>query len=244
MAIIVNADDFGLSEEVNNAIAEAFEKNLIDRTTLMVGMPAAEEAMELAIRKGFADKVGLHLNLTSGRPLSVAISSDPFMCNKAGEYTADFARNMKTRFFLPKGTSIAVEEEICAQFARYAKLGGTLWHIDSHHHVHTDPSIWRILKKVFADHPVSSVRLGRNMYRGGNVLMRLYKLMLNASIRKYCSGNPRYFGSAEDYREYIKTAPDLASRAEVEVMVHPVYDSSGNLADVSKGQFYALERLH
>ena len=74
--------------------------------------------------------------------------------------------------------------------------------------------------------------------------MRLYKLMLNASIRKYCSGNPRYFGSAEDYREYIKTAPDLASRAEVEVMVHPVYDSSGNLADVSKGRFYALERLH
>ena len=73
------------------------------------------------------------------------------MCNNAGEYTADFARNMKTRFFLPGSTRLAVEEEIRAQFDRYAELGGTLWHIDSHHHVHTDPSVWRILKRVLGN---------------------------------------------------------------------------------------------
>ena len=244
MAIIVNADDFGLSEEVNKAIAEAFEKKLIDRTTLMVNMPDAEAAMELAAERGFADRVGLHLNLTSGRPLTTALSADPVICNNAGEYTADFARNMKTRFFLPKQTRLAVEGEIRAQFDRYAQLGGTLGHVDSHHHVHTDPSVWRILKKVFADHPVSSVRLGRNLYRGGNILMRLYKMMLNASIRRFCTGNPRYFGSATDYRDYTEREPDLSTRADVEVMVHPVYDNRGELADVSKGEFYALERLH
>lgn len=244
MAIIINADDFGLSTEVNGAISEAFEQNLIDRTTLMVNMPAAEEAMRLAEEKGFADRVGLHLNLTSGRPLSEAISRDPVMCNNAGEYTADFARNMKTRFFLPGSTRLAIEEEIRAQFDRYAELGGTLWHIDSHHHVHTDPSVWRILKRVLTDYPVSSVRLGRNMYRGGNVAVRLYKMINNASIRRYCTGRPRYFGSAVDYRDYTETDPDLSKRYDVEVMVHPVYDNKGKLADVSKGQFYALERLH
>ena len=244
MAIIVNADDFGLSVEVNSAIAEAFEKGLIDRTTLMVNMPAAGEAMKLAEEKGFSDRVGLHLNLTSGRPLSAAISRDPVMCNNAGEFTADFARNMKTRFFLPGRTRSAVEEEIRAQFDMYENLGGTLWHIDSHHHVHTDPSVWRILKRVFADRPVSSVRLGRNMYRGGNVLMRLYKMINNASIRRYCNGRPRYFGSAADYRDYTEKDPDLSARADVEVMVHPVYDNGGRLVDVSKGEFHALERLH
>ena len=70
MALIVNADDFGLNEIENRAIAEAFEKGLIDRTTLLVNMPFAEDAMRLASEKGFADRVGLHVNLTSGRPLT------------------------------------------------------------------------------------------------------------------------------------------------------------------------------
>ena len=41
MSVIVNADDFGISEEVNNAIKLAFERGLIQRTTLMVNMPYA-----------------------------------------------------------------------------------------------------------------------------------------------------------------------------------------------------------
>ncbi|MCR5831132.1 MAG: ChbG/HpnK family deacetylase, partial [Lachnospiraceae bacterium] len=187
---MINADDFGLNESVNAAICEAFEKGLIDRTTLMVNMPFADEAMKLARENGFADRVGLHVNLTSGRPLTDDMAKEPVMCNSEGEFTADFARNLKTRFFLPIKTRRRVEAEIRAQFEKYAKLGGTLWHIDSHHHVHTDPSIWSPLKKVIRDYPVTSVRLGRNMYKGGNPLMRLYKTMLNASIKKRCEGNP------------------------------------------------------
>ena len=242
MAIIVNADDFGLNRDVNNAIAEAFEKDLIDRTTLMVNMPGASEAMEIAADKGFAGRVGLHLNLTSGRPLTEAMASDPVMCNNAGEYTADFARNMRTRFFLPKQTRQNTEAEIRAQMDMYKKLGGTLWHVDSHHHVHTDPSIWRILKKVFKDYPVTSVRLSRNLYRGGNILMRIYKILLNASIRRRCSNFPRYFGSASDWRDFTENGPGPVKKGDTEIMVHPVYDHGGNLADVSRGEFFALER--
>ena len=199
MALIVNADDLGLNENVDRAIAEAFEKGIIDRTTLLVNMPCAEEAARLAADKGFLDKTGLHLNLTSGKPLTGGIAADPVMCGADGEFSADFARNMKTRFFLPKKTRINVENEIRAQLDRYGRLGGTLWHIDSHHHVHTDPSIWRILKRVLKDHPVTSVRLGRNMYRGGNPLMHLYKRLLNGSIKRFCKGKPVYFGSMERY---------------------------------------------
>ena len=71
MGLIVNADDFGRSESVNRAICEAFEKGRVNSTTLMANMPAAKEAYELAKKGGFADKVGIHLNITEGMPMSV-----------------------------------------------------------------------------------------------------------------------------------------------------------------------------
>ena len=244
MALIVNADDFGLNENVNAAVAKAFEEKLIDRTTVMVNMPYAKEAMKIAEDNGFSGRVGLHLNLTSGHPLTDRISHDRIMCGADGEFTADFARNMKQRFFLPSDTEKAVEEEIRAQFDMYRDIGGTLWHIDSHHHVHTDPSIWRILTGVFKDYPVTSVRLSRNMYRGGNPLVHLYKRMLNASIRRFCVGNPVYFGSAIDYRGYFPDTGRAASGCDVEVMVHPAFDAGGVLCDIYQEKHHKLTQLH
>ncbi len=244
MAIIVNADDFGMSREVNEAIADAFERGLIDRTTLLVNMPMAEDAMQMAAEKGFGDRVGIHLNLTAGRPLTHEMSTDPVMCNAAGEYTADFARNMHTRFYLPRETRRNVDRELRAQLDMFGKLGGNLWHVDSHHHVHTDPSVWLILKKILPSYPVVSVRLGRNMYRGKNPLMHLYKFMLNMSIKRFCKQKPSYFGSARDYADYVEKSADLFGRFNVEVMVHPVYDGRGNLCDGTLGELHELVRLH
>ncbi len=241
MAIIVNADDFGISENVNTAITEAFKKGLIDRTTLMVNMPFAEDAMEIAKEEGFDAKVGLHINLTSGIPITREMAADRVMCDSNGEFTADFARNLKTRFFLPKKTRENVEKEIRAQLDRYRALGGTLWHVDSHHYVHTDPSVWIILRRVLKDYPITSVRLGRNMYVGGNPLLHIYKIILNSSVRSFCKGNPCYFGSAQDYREYIQKLPECGPEAETEIMVHPVYDDNGCLCDEYMGRLYKLE---
>lgn len=242
---MINADDFGLEQSVNDAIILAFEKGLIDRTTLMTNVPKAVEAMDAAKEKGFADRVGVHLNLTSGRPLTESIASDPVMCNSGGEFTADFARNIRTRFFLPSKTRRNVEAELRAQLDRYGKLGGTLWHIDSHHHVHTDPSVWRILKKVLKDYPVTGVRIGRNMYRGGNPLMHLYKALLNASIRRFCIEKPCYFGSMDDYRNCLAYLPQRPEdKGNVEIMVHPGFDRDRKLVDVTKNEPEPLARPH
>ena len=77
MGIVRNADDFGKSTEINNAILTCFKDGLIDRTTIMVNMPGADEAAELAREEGFFDKVGLHLNLTEGEPLTDEIKQNP-----------------------------------------------------------------------------------------------------------------------------------------------------------------------
>ncbi len=243
MAIIVNADDFGISPGVNEAIREAFAGKLIDRTTLMVNMPYAKEAMEIARSEGFDGKVGIHLNLTAGRPLTQSMASDRIMCDDSGEFTADFARNLKTRFFLPAKTRVNIERELRAQLDGYRDLGGTLWHVDSHHHVHTDPSVWRILKKVLRDYPVTSVRLGRNMYRGGNPLMHIYKIMLNASIKGFCNEDARYFGSMQDYEDYGTGMGSSSPDTNTEIMVHPVYDDNKRVCDKRGDNLVILKKI-
>ena len=243
MAIIVNADDFGISHEINLAICEAYQKGLINRTTLMVNMPYAQEAMDMAREQGFADKVGLHLNLTAGKPLSSALSCDRVMCDENGEFTAEFARNAKLRFFFPKKTRRGVEEEIRMQLEKYRELGGLLWHVDSHHHVHTDPSVWMAFCRVVKNSkkvnkgsgfPISSVRLGRNMYKGGNPILHIYKALYNSSVRRFCKVRSDYFGSAADFENFFagaENANDTISRLNIEIMVHPMYSESGCLTD-------------
>src|SRR5712672_1191198 len=95
--IIVNADDFGMSAEVNRAIVEAFENNVISSTTLMANMPGFDEACELAHRHRLVSKIGLHLNLTSGYPLSSPIRRCARLCDTNGMFRA-----RQTRFRLSK----------------------------------------------------------------------------------------------------------------------------------------------
>lgn len=229
MPIIVNADDFGKSEDVNRAICEAFEKKLIHRTTLMANMPYAQEAMELAARKGFLDRVGIHLNLTEGHPLTKSMANNREMCDESGRFTADFHRNTKKRFFLCNKTKKDIKEELDAQFSKYKELGGVLFHVDSHHHVHTDASVLSCLEPLLANYNVKSIRLGRNLYKGGNPLMRLYKKWLNRRLGKYekCC---RYFGRVEDYEEY-NPSKGFVKENVIEIMVHPMYSENGELID-------------
>ncbi len=66
--LIINADDFGLCESVNKGIVEAHTKGVLTSTTIMANMPAAEQAVELAKNLPTLG-VGVHLNLTNGKPL-------------------------------------------------------------------------------------------------------------------------------------------------------------------------------
>ena len=69
--LIVNADDFGMTEGVNRAILEAHLRGLVTSTTLLANGAAFASAAEIAGDTP-ALGVGVHLNLTEGRPSSDA----------------------------------------------------------------------------------------------------------------------------------------------------------------------------
>ena len=67
--IIINADDFGITRAVSDAIINVYQNRSLTSTSLMVNMPAAEYAAALAKERPELG-VGLHFNITEGCPLS------------------------------------------------------------------------------------------------------------------------------------------------------------------------------
>lgn len=239
MGLIVNADDFGKSEEVNKAIAECFEKGYIDRTTVMMNMPYAPAARDLAKEKGFLDRVGIHLNLTEGRPLTEGISKNPLFCDENGEFNAAFYRSTKLRLHMDSNSVKEIYDELKAQLDKYVELGFTLNHVDSHHHVHTNLPVLKALKRLSKEYKLSSVRLSRNLYTGGSFLQRVYKDYYNKCVKKICEGTTDFFGSFKDAEEYLSTQFNkdkgafkrYLSDLTLEIMVHPMYTEESVLVD-------------
>lgn len=234
MSIIINADDFGKSEEVNRAIVEAFDKKYINRTTLMVNMPYADDAVRLAEKNRFVDRVGLHLNLTEGKPLTNGIRTNSLFCDKNGYFHAQFHMSVKHRLYMNREAVNQIYDELEAQLKKYGEYGFCLWHIDSHHHVHTDYPVYRALKKLSREYRFTSVRISRNLYFGGSLLMRLYKRNYNWAVKKLCRETADLFGSYQDLKTVLEEHPTwLSIGSKLEIMVHPMYDINGVLVDTN-----------
>ncbi len=225
---VINGDDFGISEEVNRAIAECFEKRILTSTTLMVNMPYADQAVEIARREGFAEAVGLHLNLTSGYPLTRDIRKCKRFCRKNGTFNAWFQQHTSTRLILTGKERKAVAKEIEAQMRKYFSYGLPERHLDSHHHVHTDRSIMQELMPLMHKYDFRSVRLSRNLFRRMNPLKRVYKRIFNDRLKKSGLITTDFFGS---YRDLAAMNGEIRDNAMVEIMVHPMYSEEGVLCD-------------
>lgn len=227
MRLIINADDFGMSETVNRATVQGFKEGLVSSTTIMTNMPGFDEACQLTNRYNIQGKVGIHLNLVDGYPITERMS----LCKKFCDHNGMFKGERKTLFWLNGEERKAVNGEFQAQIDKLTSQGIIPTHIDSHHHYHTE---WAILKetiKIAHRNRIKAIRLTRNCGNGIKGLKKLYKTIYN--FRLYANGlsDIKYFGSAED----VITINEPKSYS-IEVMVHLEFDKEGNLIDLSSGE--------
>ncbi len=136
--LIVTADDFGLSSQVNAAVERAHLEGILTAASLMVAAPAAAEAVAIARRLPKL-RVGLHLALVEARP-RLAPSEVPDLIGPDGWFRRDTARFGAEIFFRPR-LQRQIAREIEAQFEAYAATGLPLDHVDAHQHFHLHPTI-------------------------------------------------------------------------------------------------------
>ena len=226
--ILINADDFGLSKEVNNAIVYCFQKKLIDRTTLLVNMPFTCEAVEMSKKNNFSNKVGLHLNLVEGLPLTEDIKDTP-LCDSNGLFNGGlFFNKIKNKLFIVNKIKLAIKKEIEAQIKRFINFGFDIKHIDSHMHSHNNLSVLLILLDLCYKYGFTSIRLARNIPRNQLSYTKiLYKEIINIIIKKYNKKHNveyLYFGGQDDITYILQNDIIIFNKKQnkyIELMIHP-----------------------
>jgi hopanoid biosynthesis associated protein HpnK len=156
--LIVNADDFGLSPEVNAGVLRAHRDGILRSASLMVAEPAARAAAELARDNPDLD-VGLHAVVCRGRSLLDA-SRLGAAVNASGEFIDNpVAAGM--RYFFDRSMRAAMTDELRAQVERHLELVGCLNHIDGHLNFHVHPLFGDILVELAVEYKVPCIRLPR-----------------------------------------------------------------------------------
>lgn len=143
MKLIINADDFGLCESVNNGIIKSHTEGVLTSTTLMVNMPGAQHAFELM--KEHKDLgVGIHLVLSAGKPLTA--------CKSLMLENGNFDKNYRNCIY---GDPKEIEVELRAQMDKFLESGFKPSHIDSHHNIHGyNPDVKRIAEALALEHGI------------------------------------------------------------------------------------------
>lgn len=141
--LIVNADDFGFTPDVNEGIVEAYERGILTATTLMANGAAFEDAVRLAQMHPGLD-VGCHLVLVGGR--SVLPPHKPLPGSVAELLAAIACRQIPFR------------EELRAQMRKIIGAGIHPSHLDTHKHTHLAPPVLEAVAEISREFDVRWVR--------------------------------------------------------------------------------------
>jgi hopanoid biosynthesis associated protein HpnK len=153
--LILNADDFGLTQGINRGIIRAHRDGILTSTTLMATGPAFDHAVEQA-RANPTLGVGCHLVLTGG---SAAAPREriPSLVDASGRLPRSLTvlvANVTTGRVPP----VEIETELRAQIEKIRRAGVEPSHLDTHKHTHVHPTIMNALGRVAQQCGITRVR--------------------------------------------------------------------------------------
>lgn len=229
--LIINADDFGISKEVNCAIMATMDSNLCRDTTLLVNFKDSKHAADLAIVNNKEKNVGIHLNLTEGYPLSYKIRNESRFCSKDGLF---HYKKEKRIVYLSKFEKIAVYEELISQIQLCRNFGIPISHADSHNHIHEEPGFLPILLRILKIENIPYLRLTNNIGKT-SFINKFYRNSYNSILSYNRLAGTHYFGSTKNLKNYNRI---LDENSIIELMIHP-----GQLKEKQIFDIYSKENL-
>ena len=157
--LIVNADDFGLSHSVNEAVIRGHREGILTTASLMVNERGFDEAVKLA-KENPQLGVGLHLTLLMGHS-ALPPERISGLANPRGEFS-DRPVATGFRYFFQRGLREQLRAEIHAQFDKFHATGLPLDHVNGHLHLHLHPVVFQILMADAVQLGIRRMRLTRD----------------------------------------------------------------------------------
>lgn len=234
--IIINADDFGLKHSVNKAIIDSFNNHTINSTTLMANMPGFDEAVEMAHQSKIVDKIGAHLVLTEGRPLTKAIEKLPYLFSSEKLPRKLYAQKLS---YLDSEQKKIIFEEYSAQISKIRKHGIPITHVDTHQHMHELWGIIQVLMALLKEHKIPSMRIMNNLQRTA-LHKSKYRDVINYYLKRKKVNYSDYFGSQLDLSANPKKKT-WGPTEIIEIMVHPDLNAKGEIIDRLHGVEHSFD---
>jgi chitin disaccharide deacetylase len=189
--LVLNADDFGKTSEINSAISDQFANGCISSASVMPNGEAFAEACDFVHRNRLSGEVGIHLTLDEGFPLSQEMlqftDSDGRMCLR------------KAVFIWEDRLKNAVYSELRLQILRAVDNGIRPGHLDSHHHLHTSLSVGNMVVSLAREFGIGFVRRARDISFSSPLHRRLYNKMFNSSVLKHVRTTDKFCDVTELY---------------------------------------------
>ena len=182
--LIVNADDFGLTEGVSRAIIRGHREGIVTSTSALALGPAFDKTSRwLNDAPGLG--VGAHLAVVGEDPPLLTAGEIPTLVDRRGRL------RMSWRQFLPLAALGRVDpadlrREFSAQLDRIEDAGVTIDHIDTHQNVHLWPAVRKVVLDLGRERGIRAVRVTRSARQRvtGLVVRRL-----STSLVRECDGS-------------------------------------------------------
>jgi chitin disaccharide deacetylase len=234
--LIVNADDYGYSEGVSCGILDLARKGIVNGVGVLANSPFFDKNARSLLSVEQVD-VGVHLNLTAGKPLTAGMadllthSGGAFPRNKYGVALSILSGRI--------GLAV-VEGEWDAQIRRCLDAGLHVWFLNSHEHLHMLPPLYRVIRHLAVRHRIPYIRHTRAEWFGfpkpGNLARDSVLQILDWINRDDAeSMAPFLLGVSQsgkldlDYLE--KRLATLNPGGVYELMCHPGYAVAGEEVD-------------
>lgn len=218
--LIINADDLGYSQRVNDLTFELVNKGRVSSATVLAGGIALDDAVQRL--KAYPQcSFGVHLNLTELKPSTATELWQKYeILNEKGNFNGNIRRCRPTRELRR-----AIFKEWSRQIDLLFSMGVRISHIDSHHHVHTIPWLFLVLKRIQIKYGIRKVRRSRDLYHGSEK-----KPSRTLLLAKWCWNNAlaniyetkvtsRFISSFDSFLRFTRESHSVPGT--IEVAVHP-----------------------
>jgi hopanoid biosynthesis associated protein HpnK len=234
--LIINADDFGMSEAVNEAVIRAYKEGVLTSTSLMVTGAAFDQAVKLAKENpGLA--VGIHLVTVVGKSV-LPPKEIPVLVDREGNFSNNPTAAGLKYFFSTRARRELIKE-IAAQFEKFKATGLPLSHIDGHLHLHVHPVIFKAALEMGAKYGARRMRVPAEERRlalafdRSNRLQKTIHALLFGGLARYMKKKlkkrgftfpERVYGNLQSGRineQYCLYALDNLTAETSELYLHP-----------------------
>lgn len=154
--LIFNADDFGISQGVNEAIFRAHTQGVLNSTSIMITLKYVPQALELAKQMPNLN-IGLHANLTNENSV-LSKEEIPLLVDENGKFKHGFVNLAILSVLHPKELKKQAKKEIRAQIEKAISCGIKLTHLDSHRHIHMIPAIFKACMELVEEYNIPRLR--------------------------------------------------------------------------------------